>query len=212
MEPLAFASASAPRGEPARRRPRRARKTLRDSPPRLRCPRAEGRSRRRSPPKCQRSAVRAAAEATRGLHKRQPADGRRAGFRLPRMFRGGEWLRRADCLSAVASPGCGRTVWATPAALPASPPKSPLRFRRCPDRDLCQRLLGIRRGSRQAVPKIRDKGKEGLEVFGCLGVGEDSGFGCSGVAFRALQDGTGRAVVPIDKLSLLQIIRIREMV
>ena len=43
----------------------------------------------------------------------------------------------------------------------AASPKSPLRFRRRPDRDLSQRLPGIRRESGQVVPKIRDKGEGG---------------------------------------------------
>ena len=40
----------------------------------------------------------------------------------------------------------------------AASPKSLLRFRRCPNRDLSQRLLGIRGESGQVVPKIRAKG------------------------------------------------------
>ena len=56
-----------------------------------------------------------------GCTRGSPQTGDALGFAC--RARLGEWLRRADRLSAVASSGCGRTVLATPVALPARPRK-----------------------------------------------------------------------------------------
>ena len=64
--------------------------------------------------------------------------------------------RKSSKRAAPRAAASARGRSATGGASGASP-KSPLRFRRCSDRNLCQRLLGIRKESRQVVPKIRDK-------------------------------------------------------
>ena len=165
MASLAFASASAPRGEPARRQSRRARKTLRDSPrdsaasarkagPR---PLPKGRHLRSRP-----CPVRGEAEGS-DTGVAQEAARRRATRRVPlaahasvrgmaeagRLTVGGRVVR-------LRAYGLGDTRGASDAS-----PKSPPRFRRRPGRDLSQRLLGIQRGAWQVVPKIRDKDATG---------------------------------------------------